>query len=343
MKLSELAEKIDGVLVGNGDVSVCGVASIDVAIHDEVSFVANPKYASKAAATTAGAVIVSEDWNEACSAPVIRCANPDAAFSQATTLFYRPIPSPAPGIHASAVVAEDVELGEGASIGALCVVESGVKIGANTVISAQCYLGYQSSIGTDGFLHPQVSVREGCVLGDRIIIHNGTVVGSDGFGYSVDPKGVRTKIPQIGIVQIGDDVEIGANTTIDRARFGKTRIGNGVKIDNLVQIAHNVIIGDHSVLVAQVGIAGSSTLGKSVVFAGQSGTVGHVALGDGVVLGAKTAVTSDVPAGEYMIGFPAVPAAKFKRNAAAVARLPQLKNRVAELEKKISLLESKST
>jgi len=342
MKLSELVQKIDGSLEGDGQIEVSGVAGICEAEAGEISFIANPKYAVEAAKTRAAAVIVSEDWTTECPVALIRTSNPDAAFAKAAMLFYTPVPLPDEGIHPSAVVAEDVEMGEGVRVGPLCVVESGVKIGVGTIISAQCYIGHQSQIGKNCKLYPQVSVREATILGNRTIIHNGTVVGSDGFGYSVDEKGVRTKVPQIGIVQIGDDVEIGANVTIDRARFGKTQIGNGVKIDNLVQIAHNVVIGDHSVIIAQSAIAGSATLGKNVIMAGHAGVVGHVHVGDGVVIGAKATATKNILPGEYLLGHPGVPAAKYKRQQAGVALLPKLKKRLIALEKKIALLQEKS-
>lgn len=339
MKLSEIAEKIGGVLEGNGNIDISGVASIEEAGPGQISFIANPKYAAAADSTSASAVIVSNDWNADCPAALIRTQNPDAAFAAAAKLFYTPVPSPALGIHPTAVVADGVRLGEGVSIGPCSIVEAGAEIGAGTVISAQCYVGHRSSIGENTFLYPQVSVREEVAIGDRVIIHNGAVVGSDGFGYSVDAKGVRTKIPQIGTVEIGNDVEIGANVCIDRARFGKTRIGNGVKIDNLVQIAHNVIIGDHAVIIAQVAIAGSTSIGERVILAGQSAVAGHLKVGAGAVVAAKSGVSKDVAPGEYVMGMPAMPAQRFKRNLAASMLLPKLKERVADLQQRIAKLE----
>lgn len=338
MRLSKIAERIGGILDGDGDLEIRGVAAIDEADSTEISFVANPKYAPKAAATSAGAVIVSKDWNTACSASLVRVENPDEAFAKIAMLFYQPPAPPVPGVHPAAIVADDVTLGKNVSIGPMSVIESGAEIGDHSVISAQCYVGSRCVVGKHVVLHPQVSLRECCVVGDRTILHNGTVIGSDGFGYSVDQKGVRTKIPQIGIVEIGRDVEIGANVTVDRARFGKTRIGNGVKIDNLVQIAHNVNIGDHSVIIAQVAIAGSTTLEDRVIMAGQSAVAGHLKVGSGAVVGAKAGVTKDVSPGEYVMGLPAIPAAKYKRNMASLALLPKLKERLTALEKKVSEL-----
>lgn len=339
MKLSELALQVAGSLKGDGEVEIHGVAGIRDASSGDVSFIANPRYASEAASTKASAVIVSEDWESDCPAALIRVKNPDEAFAKAAMLFYRASPAPIVGVHPTAVVAKDVELGDGVSIGPLCVIESGVIIGDGTVVSAQCYIGHHAVIGEKSLLYPQVSLREAVKIGSRTIIHNGTVLGSDGFGYSVDSEGVRTKIPQIGTVEIGDDVEIGANVTIDRARFGKTKIGNGVKIDNLVQIAHNVVIGDHAVIVSQVGIAGSTSIGSKTIMAGQSGAAGHLSIGAGVIIGPRAGVTKDIPDGMHVMGMPAVPADKMKRTHASIMLLPKMKERISALDKRIRKLE----
>jgi len=341
MKLSEIVSQIGGTLDVDRPIEIRGVADIREAKEGEISFIANSKYASEAAVTKASAVLVAEDWNKNCSAPVIRVENPDAAFAQVAALFYTPAPLPPEGVHPSAVVAEDVDLGDGVRIGPFCVIEAGAKIGARTLISAQCYIGHQVCMGEDNRIYPQVSIRESVTIGNRTIIHNGTVVGSDGFGYSVDQEGVRTKIPQIGTVQIGDDVEIGSNVTVDRARFGTTKIGHGVKIDNLVQIAHNVTIGDHAVIVAQVGLAGSSHVGEKVVIAGQVGVAGHIKIGDGAIVGARSVVLKDIPSGEYVLGTPAMPALKFKQMQASTRLLPTLRKRILALEKEVALLQEK--
>ncbi|MDK2857510.1 MAG: UDP-3-O-[3-hydroxymyristoyl] glucosamine N-acyltransferase [Verrucomicrobiota bacterium] len=339
IRLSELAAQIGGRLEGDGDILIRGVGGIHSAGTGEISFLANPRYEAEAAVTGASAVIVSEDWNRECPAALIRVKNPDKAFARAAMLFYTPPPRPVPGVHPSAVVAEDAELGEGVSVGPLCVVEAGVKIGAGTVLMANCCIGYGSVIGTGGLLYPHVSIREFVRIGDRAILHNGTVIGSDGFGYSVDRNGVRTKIPQIGTVEIGNDVEIGANTTIDRARFGKTAIGNGVKIDNLVQIGHNVVIGDHAVIISQVGIAGSTSVGERTILAGQAGISGHLKIGSGVIVGPQSGVTKDLPDGAYVMGGPAMPVAKMKRSHAEIMLIPKLRERVRKLEEKIRKIE----
>ncbi len=341
MKVNTLAEKIGGTLDGDSQVEIRGVASIDAAEPGDVSFVANPRYAPQAAGTAASALIVPESWDSQSDAALIRTANPDAAFAKATVLFYTPPPAPPPGIHPAACVDDSAVLGDNVSIGPCCVVEANVEIGAGTVVHGGCHIGFGSRIGADCLLYPQVSLREYVTIGARCIFHNGVVLGSDGFGYSVDHSGVRTKIQQIGTLEIGNDVEIGANSTVDRARFGKTRIGNGVKIDNLVQIAHNVDIGDHVVIVAQVGIAGSSSIGEKTILAGQAGVAGHIRVGSGAIVGPRAGVTKDLDDEAYVMGMPAVPVMKMKRSHAALMLLPKMKARIAELENRLAKLESK--
>ena len=340
--VAELARKLGAVFEGDGSCRITGIAGIRDAAPGDVTFVAHPRYASNAASTKASAVIVAKNWTRPCPAlALIRADDPDRAFAQIAILFAPPPVILPPGIHATAVIAEDVQLGVDVRIGPHCVLEPGVKVGDRTSLYAGCYLGHGVTIGSDTKLYPHVTAREYCQIGNRNIIHSGTVIGSDGFGYHVDEQGIRTKIPQIGIVVIGDDVEIGANVTVDRARFGRTRIGNGVKIDNLVQIAHNVIIGDHAVVVAQVGIAGSSEIGAHAVLAGQAGVGGHVVVGEWVVVGGQAAVTKDVPPKTFVSGYPAMPHEKATRIHAHVMRLPELKERVGKLEKRLQLLEQK--
>jgi UDP-3-O-[3-hydroxymyristoyl] glucosamine N-acyltransferase len=235
-------------------------------------------------------------------------------------------------VHPQAWVSPEAKLGAEVSVGAFAVVEAGADIGDGTTLYPQTYVGHGAKLGRDCLLYPLASIRERCVLGDRVILHNGAVIGSDGFGYTVDAQGVRTKIPQTGIVVLEDDVEIGANATIDRARFGETRVGKGTKVDNLVQIAHNCVIGDHSVLCSQVGLAGTTTLGRHVICAGQAGLAGHLTIGDGAVIGAQAGVPKDLPGGQMYLGAPAVPRLEFGKSLAHVASLPKLKDKLKELE-----------
>ncbi|WP_372807878.1 UDP-3-O-(3-hydroxymyristoyl)glucosamine N-acyltransferase [Pontiella sp.] len=338
MKLADIAEQLGGLLEGDGDLEIRSVAGLKEAGSGDLSFLANPKYAAQVATTKASAVIVPLDWDREVACALVRCGNSDHAFAQAAELFYEPVPVPPAGVHPSAVVDESAQLGEGVSIGPNCTVEAGVVIGANTVLQANCVVAYKSVIGADCMLYPLVSVREFCRIGDRVIVHNGTVIGSDGFGYAVQVDGSRTKIPQIGIVVIEDDVEIGANVAIDRARFGKTRIGKGTKIDNLVQVAHNVVIGEHAVMCGQSGISGSTTVGARVIMAGQSGLAGHLEVGDGAIVGAQAGVMKDIPAKDFVIGSPAMSHMQTKKMIANMVTLPKLKEKVRQLEADVATL-----
>jgi UDP-3-O-[3-hydroxymyristoyl] glucosamine N-acyltransferase len=338
MKLSEIVEKLGGTLEGNGELEITAVAGLGEASSGDISFVANPKYAAQIATTKASAVIVPTDWDRPAKCALVRVENADQTFAEVAELFYEAPPKPAPGIHPTAVVAESAQLGEGVSIGANCTVEDGVMIGENTVVSSNCHIGYKTSIGADCLLYPLVSTREFTEIGSRVIIHNGTVVGSDGFGYAVQEDGSRTKIPQIGKVVIEDDVEIGANVAIDRARFGKTRIGKGTKIDNLVQIAHNVVIGEHSVMCGQAGVSGSTTIGSKCILAGQAGLAGHLSVGDGAIIGAQAGVMKNVPEREFVMGSPAMPHLKYKKMVANTILLPKLKEKLKQLEEGLGKL-----
>jgi len=341
--VSEIAARVEGKLDGDGARVIHRVAGIRSAGEGDLTFIANARYAPEVADTKASAVVVPRDWDKPCGAPaMIRVDDPDKAFAQAAEFFAPPVVKIASGVHPMAVVADDASVADDVSIGPFCVVEAGVSIGAGTVIFAGCYIGQNVSVGENCKLYPGVSIRENCRIGNRNVFHNGAVIGSDGFGYTVDEKGVRHKIPQIGIVVIGDDVEVGANTTIDRARFGETQIGNGVKIDNLVQIAHNCIIGDHSVVVAQTGIAGSATIGKYVILAGQSAVTGHVKVGDGVVLTGQSGISKDTPPKAIMRGSPAVPMNQMMKEVALVRRLPKMKKTVDDLLKRVADLEDKT-
>jgi len=341
LTVAEIAERLGGSCDGDAQQAIHGVAGIRYATAGEISYVSQPRYAADAEKTEASAIIVGQDWSHEVSIPVIKVENPDKAFAE-VAIWFAPKPvSYQPGVHPSAIISPDAVIGSDVHIGPYCVIGSEVSIGNRTVLVGQNYIADGVSIGEDGLLFPQATVREHASIGNRVIIHNGSVIGSDGFGYDVDDKGVRTKVPQIGIVEIGDDVEIGANVAIDRARFGKTKIGKGVKIDNLVQIAHNVTIGDHAVIVAQCGIAGSSSVGKHSVLAGQAGVSGHIVIGDGTVVSAQAGVTKNIPPKSYVVGFPAVPQKQFGVNQANINRIPQLKKRLKELEERLNTLENK--
>ncbi|MEO5717718.1 MAG: UDP-3-O-(3-hydroxymyristoyl)glucosamine N-acyltransferase [Chthoniobacterales bacterium] len=262
----------------------------------------------------------------------LRVANPSRAFEQVVLKFAPQPISFVPGIHPSAVVAPDASLGEDVFVGAHVVIEPGVAIGRGARIGAHSYVGHETTIGAGTMIYPNVTIRERTQIGERVIIHSGTVVGSDGFGFEMAAGGHK-KVPQIGIVQIDDDVEIGANTTIDRARFGRTWIQEGVKIDNLVQIAHNVVIGKHSIIVAQVGIAGSVRIGSGVVIGGQAGIIGHIEIADGTMIGAQSGVSKSLHGGTWW-ATPTVPLREAKQQLAWVRRLGKLFERVKALEEK---------
>lgn len=341
LTIAHIAEKLQAVLEGDGAPIISGVAGIRYAKPGDITFVSQARYAADAEKTGASAIIVSKDWSHPVKAALIRVENPEKSFGEVALWFAPPRVDYQPGVHPTAVISPDAVIGKDVHIGPFCVIGSNASLGSRTVLVGQNFIADGVSIGDDGLLYPLVSVREHVKIGNRVIIHNGAVIGSDGFGYDVDAKGVRTKIPQIGIVEIGDDVEIGANTTIDRARFGKTLIGKGAKIDNLVMVAHNVTIGDHAVLVAQAGIAGSSTVGRHAILAGQAGVAGHVTIGDMAVIGAQAGVTKDIPPKTYNIGFPATPQREYAETYANLKRIPALKKQIAELEARVKALENR--
>jgi UDP-3-O-[3-hydroxymyristoyl] glucosamine N-acyltransferase len=243
------------------------------------------------------------------------------------------------GVHPTAIVADGVHLGNDVAVGPYAIVEKGTQIGDRSIIYGGCYIGHDAKIGKDTIIYPLVSLRERVEIGDRVIIHSGTVIGSDGFGFAT-VQGVQEKIPQIGTVIIEDDVEIGANVTIDRARFNRTLIGKGTKVDNLVQIAHNVTVGKHSIIVAQAGISGSTVVGDKVILAGQAGIVGHISIGDGAVVAAQAGVTKSIPNNTKVSGYPAKPHEHAKRVNACVQRLPLAYNKIKELEEEVARLKS---
>jgi len=341
MTVAEIARELGGALEGDGAARITGVAGLKESGPGEIAFLSNPRYASAVGSTAAAAVIVNEGWSGKCPCPVIRVADADCAFAEVAVLLGGGPVDQEPGVHPTVVVADEVRMGRDVRIGPCAVVGKGVKVGDRTRVGAGCYLGPGTVIGKDCRLYPHVTVRENTLTGDRVILHNGAVIGSDGFGYTRGEKGWE-KIPQLGVVEIGNDVEIGANTTIDRARFGKTVIGNGVKIDNLVQIAHNVRVGDRTAIAAQVGISGSTTVGRDVQIGGQAGLGGHLTVGDGAVIGAQAGVTKDVPPGAFVSGYPAMPHRKARRMHAHVMRLPELKKKVDGIEEQLNEIRGKA-
>lgn len=333
--LKEIAALTGGEVVGDSAGIITGVASLAEAGEGEITFFAAAKYLPLLRETCASAVFVPPDFRDEIQTPQIRVVNPSKAFEQVVLKLAPPPIAFSPGIHPTAVVAQDAKMGEGVSVQAHAVIEAGARIGDRTVIGANSYIGHETQIGADCLIYPLAMIRERCRLGVRVIIHSGAVVGADGFGFEV-VEGRHQKVPQIGIVQIDDDVEIGANTTIDRARFGRTWIQEGAKIDNLVQIAHNVVVGKHSIIVGQAGVAGSSRLGSYVMVGGQAGITGHVEIGDRISIGAKTGVSKNIPADSGIWwGVPAIPIRKAQEQLAWIRRLGQLLQRVKALEEKI--------
>ena len=310
---------------------ITGVAGAREAGEGDVTFFGNAKYLAQLKTTRATAALVPKDFAEQIPAIAIRVENPSLAFAQLVAKFAPPPVEFAPGVHPSAVIGRDVILGERVSIQPFVVIEEGARIGAGTVVGAHGYIGHGAVIGAGCHFASGVTVGARCLVGNRAIIHSGAVLGSDGFGFEFS-GGRHVKIPQTGIVQVDDDVEIGANTTIDRARFGRTWIGEGTKIDNLVQIAHNVVIGKHCVIVSQTGISGSTRLGDYVTLAGQVGVAGHIEIGDQAIVGAKSGVTKSLSGKEMFMGFPAAPAKEFRERVARIGRLPKLAERVRRLE-----------
>ncbi len=328
---AEIAEHLQGEVVGEPSTPLAGFASAEAAKAGDLTFAENDYYFTRAEAGAASAILVPTEFTQSAKT-LIRVKNPRVAFARVLPLFFPPATHPK-GVHPSAVVAPDAVVDPTASVGALCVLGAGVRIGPRTVVESGCHIGDRCEIGEDAHLFPRVTLYPAVRLGNRVSIHSGTVIGSDGFGYVFD-GGRHIKIPQVGTVVIQDDVEIGANVTIDRGALGPTVIGLGTKIDNLVQVGHNVVIGEHSVLVAQVGVAGSTRLGSRVTLGGQVGVAGHLKLGNEVTVAAQSGVMHHIPDGEKWLGSPARPDRQTKRQLIALQQLPELLRRVSELEKR---------
>ena len=329
----ELAALVGGQFAKEAEASrlISGVAAAREAVEGDATFFGNPKYLAQIKATRATVVLVPPGFAEPVAAIPVQVENPSLAFARLVELFSPPPVEMLPGIHPSAIVAPDVQLGENVCIQAGVVIEPGVRIGAGTTVGAGSYLGHGAVLGQDCQIAPRVTIGARCLVGDRVIIHSGAVLGSDGFGFEFS-GGRHVKIPQIGIVQVENDVEIGANTTIDRARFGRTWIGEGTKIDNLVQIAHNVVIGKHCIIIAQVGISGSTRLGDYVTLAGQVGVAGHLEIGSHVIVTAQSGVSKALEKSGLYMGSPAHPAAEQRVQIARIGRLGKLAERVQRLE-----------
>jgi UDP-3-O-[3-hydroxymyristoyl] glucosamine N-acyltransferase len=326
MKLAELARHLGTTCHGDSDQEISGVEGIEKAGAGHLTFVANPKYTPYARTTQASAVLVTEDF-EPIAAATLRTANPYLAFARAVELFH-PAPVYPPGVHPTAVIDPSATIGEGVHLGAYVVVGAGCVIGPGSVLLPHVVLYPKALLGSGCLIHAHAVVREGCRLGDGVVLQNGAVVGSDGFGFAKEDNGAWHKIPQSGAVLLGDQVEVQANSCIDRASIGQTEIADGVKIDNLVQVGHGSRVGSHTLLCAQVGLAGSSGVGKNVVLAGQVGVVGHSFIGDGVVVTAQSGVPGDVAPGSVISGSPAFEHRAWMRSIAAFRRLPEIAKQV---------------
>jgi len=317
---------------------ITGLSGIKEANKGDLTFLDNAKYIPLLAKTKASAIITSRLTNVK-GKPIIRADNPSLAFAKVASLIVEDTVH-IKGIHKKAVVAPSAKIGKNVAIGPYAVIEDKAKIRDDTIIYSGCFVGNNTTIGKNCLIYPNVTIRERITIGNRVIIHSGTVVGSDGFGY-VNVKGVHEKIPQIGTVIIEDDVEIGANVTVDRARFDKTIIGKGTKIDNLVQIAHNVVLGENCIIIAQVGISGSTIVGKNAILAGQAGIAGHITIGEGAIVASQACATKSVPPHTKVSGYPAKPHETAKRVNACLQRLPHYVEVIHDLKNKIEILESK--
>jgi UDP-3-O-[3-hydroxymyristoyl] glucosamine N-acyltransferase len=332
MKLSEIASRLGAELHGDGDAEITGVAGIEQAQPDQITFVANPKYASLARTTRAAAILVEPDFAELDNVATLRIRNCYRAFAEAITFFYT-APQYAPGIHPTAVLDPSATIGADAHIGAYAVIDAHVSIGADAVVLPHVVIYRGAQIGDRFFAHAHAIVREFCVLGDDVVLQNGAIVGADGFGYARETNGAWTKIVQSGRAVLADKVEVQANACIDRASIGETRIGEGSKIDNLVQVGHGSTVGAHTLLCSQVGLAGSTEIGDRVILAGQVGVAGHLKVGDGAIVTAQSGIPSDVAAGATVSGYPAMDNRQWLRCVAAFNRLPEIVRELRALRK----------
>jgi UDP-3-O-[3-hydroxymyristoyl] glucosamine N-acyltransferase len=336
LKLRELAERLDCRLEGNGEIEIVRVAGIQDAAAGDLTFLANPKYEKTLRDTRASAVILRDDAPAAPCA-MLRASDPYLAFARAVSLF-APVWRPAPGVHALAAVASDAAVGSSVSIGAFVSVGEGASIGDRTVIFPNVTIGPGTRIGSDCVIHSNVSIRERVTIGDRVVLQNGVVVGGDGYGFVRRGDGTHEKIPQVATVVIEDDVELGANTTVDRPAVGETRIKAGTKIDNLVMIGHGVTVGKNVLMAAQVGVAGSTDIEDNVIFGGQVGVGGHLTIGRGAVAVGQSGVTNSLDAGAMVAGYPAIDSREWRKASVLFRRLPELKRRIDALEARLAEL-----
>ena len=327
---AEAARQLDGQVVGDGAVLLTGFAPADRARPGDLTFAENATYFARADASAAAAILVAENFPPSAKT-LIRVPNARIAFARALPLFF-PEPTFPAGVHPTATISPTAQVDATAHIGPLCVVGDGAVIGARTVLQGQVWVGAQCRLGEDVFLFPNVTLYAGTQVGNRVRVHSGSVLGADGFGYVLD-NGVHRKVPQMGIVVVQDDVEIGACVTVDRGALGPTTIGRGTKVDNLVQIGHNASIGEHCLVVAQVGIAGSTKLGNYCILAGQVGLSGHLKIGNHVTVAAQSGVMRDIPDGQKVLGSPALPDTEAKRLMIAMQRLPDALKRLNDLER----------
>lgn len=331
--LAQVAAAVGGSVLGDSSVRLTGVQTLDCAVSTDLSWVSDRRRARQAAESRAGALLVSSE-EDAGGKPAVLVPSPTLALAIWLDLSF-PRSRPRAGISRGAHVARSARLRRGVSVAAGATVEEGARVGARTVLCAGAFVGREAIVGDDCYLHPNAAVLERCRIGARCVLQAGAVIGSDGFGYVWDGQRHR-KIPQLGIVRIEDDVEIGANTAIDRATLGETVVERGTKIDNLVQVGHNVVVGEHSILCGQAGIAGSARLGRGVTLAGQVGVNDHVTIGDRTIATGRAGVTRNLPAGGVFSGMPAAPHREFLRRAALIARLPELARRVDEIERRVA-------
>ena len=332
MKLAEIAKRLGTQLEGDGNIDIRGVAGIEEAEPGQITFVANPKYATAAHRTRASALVVAPEFPQLETA-TLRDKNPYLIFARVIELFYKE-PKYTAGVHATAVIHPSAKLGKNASVGAYVVVDEDVTIGDNCTLLPHVVIYRGAKVGKNFLAHAHAVVREHCRLGDNVILQNGVVVGADGYGFAKDGQGAWHKIAQSGPAIIEDDVEIQANACVDRASVGETRIGRGSKIDNLVQVGHGSKVGERTLLCAQVGLAGSTHVGNDVILAGQVGVAGHCHVGDGVIATAQTGIPNDVEPGKIVSGYPAIDNKQWLRAVAVFARLPELARSVRSLAKK---------